>query len=52
MRIRATAATATVLLSAASSGYAQDAPPGHYHFYGAGTLTCGKWLDERKGSDW
>ena len=43
------AAIAAVLLCAASSGFAQRAPPGVPMFqYGVGTTSCGKWLAERK----
>ena len=50
MRIRATAAIATVLLCAASSASTQPADPGkgvEPLTYGAGNRSCGKWLADR-----
>jgi hypothetical protein len=38
---------AAVLLCAASLGSAQDLPPGQFHVYGPGTLSCGTWLANR-----
>ena len=52
MRIRATAAIATVLLCAAISDPAHAADPGGFEAYGAGLLSCGKWLAARKGNNW
>jgi len=54
MRFRATAAMAAMLLCAASLGSAQTATPGVQHMvgYGAGGPSCGKWLAERKGTNW
>ena len=49
MRIRATAAMATVLLCAAISTSARAADPGKsFTIYGAGTKSCGNWLADRK----
>src|SRR5262249_49343881 len=51
MRIRATAAMATVLLCAASLGSAQTAPPpGQFVDYGAGPESCGSWLAARQAT--
>ena len=44
MRIRATAAMATVLLCAASWGSAE---PKTYTVYGVGAQSCGKWTAEK-----
>jgi hypothetical protein len=43
---------AAVLLCAACSGSAQNSHPGQFQYFGAGGLSCGKRLDERKGENW
>jgi hypothetical protein len=43
---------AAVFFYAAISDPAQAADPGEFHAYGAGLLSCGKWLAARKGNDW
>jgi hypothetical protein len=49
MRIRATAAMATVLLCAAISASARPADPSKGPvMYGPGTASCGKWLADRE----
>lgn len=50
MKIREAAAL-SALLCVSSAGYAR-ASTGNYEVYGAGTVSCGKWLADRTNGTW